>query len=815
MNTNGPFLQALLRLLLRLFPEEADGVTRTEMEETFRDRCRAEGRPGVAFLMAELWFLLRHGLAERLGGLGPLGPAGGLIDDLRFAVKSLSRNKSFGLGAVVMLALGIGLTTAAFSMHTGMSRVVQRFEAPNELVFLWGVEEGWDRAPVSAGEFFTWQEEASAFQELGVYVYSNRFVTGGGDPIRIQEARTSSNLLSLLGLDTEFGRLFGPADDHPSAPPVAILSWRFWQERFAGDEEILGRTILLDDTPHTVIGVLPLEAETESLWRGTGVFTPIALNQEVEDLEGRPYRAIARLAEGASVEQAQTQLSAISARLAEARPETHGQVRARVERFEDRFYSKEDRFAVLGIVLAVLAVLLIACVNLANFLLAKGAARHGEVAVRLALGASRGRLVRQLLSESLLLSLLGGSIGIFLGQWGLDLLVTGLPNPPFLQDEVGLDGGLLSFVLFVSVASALTFGLTPALMATRVPLSEGVRESRSGASGSRGRKRLRSWILVTQLSLTVPLVLTCGVSFLNLRALQNRDFGFSLDGLLTAEINLPPHIYAEPEQRARFFTDAVESLRGAPGVASVAAGMAIPVGPGQYSAYGPMFVAGRETEEGSERGPQSYQAVSYGYFETLGVPMRHGRGFSPDDGPASPPVAIVNEAFAELFWPGQEAVGRTLHPDTDPSRSFPGIENTIPEPITVVGVVSDHGASFYGEAPGPKVFLPHVQHPSLRLVLVMRSAGDPSRLVPSLRETVTRIDPGVPISTVLTGEGIMDAWLQESRATGAALGLLAVLALVMAVMGLYGMVAHSVAQRTFELGVRIVLGRTVGRSGPR
>jgi putative ABC transport system permease protein len=806
MKGDSPVFRTLVRLLVRLFPEDIPGVTRSEMEETLHDRCRGEGDPGSLLLLRELWCLLRHGIAERLTASRGPSPVAGFSDDLRFAFRALLRHKAFSLGAVVMLGLGIGLTTAAFSMSAGMSRIVQRFEDPDELVFLWGVEEGWDQARVSVSDFYAWRDETNAFQDMGAYVQASRFVNGGGDPLRIRTAMTTPNLLPMLGFDAEVGRMFGDADGSPSAPPVAVLTWRFWQDRYAGDREILGSTILLNDAPHTIIGVLPAQVEFEMLWRGTSVFTPLVLNPSMEDWEDRSYGVLARLADGSSVEEAQTQLIGVAERLAEAHPETNERVRARVERFSEFFYSGEDKLAIVGIVLAVLAVLLIACVNLANLLLAKGAARQGEMAIRLAMGASRRRMVRQLLTESLILALTGGVIGVFLGQWGLDLLLSTLPNPPFLREEVGLDGTLLTFTFLVSLASALTFGLTPALLSSRVSLSEAVKESSAGGSAGRKRKRLRNWILVTQISLTVPLVLTCGVSYLNLLALQNVDFGFSTEHLLTAEVSLPPHRYPEPEQQRQFFRDALQAVGSVPGVTAAAAGMAVPVGGWQGSVYGPMVVEGRESEAGSARGPGGYQVVSPGYFETLGAPMRSGRAFTSDDGPNDPPVAVVNKAFEDFYWPGSTAIGKRLSPDTDPTRLYPGFDSGATQPVTIVGVVADHGASFYGEALGPSLYLPQDQHPISDFLLVVRSNGDPLQLIPAMREAVVRVDNGVPVSGFRTGEGMVDAWLQESRSIGAMLGIMGVLALGMAILGLYGMVSHSVAQRTFELGLRMVLG---------
>lgn len=799
-------VRILVRWILMLFPDDNPEVTRVEMEEAFTDGLRAQRGLGILFVAAEIGALAIRGLQERFESLRHGHSIGGWTDDLTFAVKALARNRGFAFGAVVMLAMGIGLNTAMFSLHTGMSQVVQRFQNPEQLVFLWGTQEGWSRAPVSAGEFATWRDESTAFQAMGRFTFSDRYITGGGDPRRIRAARVSSGLLSMLGLEAEAGRLFGPVDDDPSNAPVAVLSWRFWQERYGGDRRVLGETLLLDDAPHTIVGVLNKDAELESLWWDTSVFSPEVVASTAPDWSQRVYRVVARLADGESVDQASAQLDAIASRLAEARPETNAQVRARIETFEDRFFSKDDRLAMGGLVLGVFAVLLIACVNLANLLLAKGASRRGEMAVRLAMGASRGRMVRQLLSESLILSLVGGSIGIFLGQWGIDLLLAGMPNPPFLREEIGLDPGLFGFSLFVSVSAALTFGLTPALLTSRVSLSEGVKDSRSGSSSGGGRTRLRNGILVTQLSLTVPLVLSCGVSFLNLQALQNVDLGFPREGLLAAEISLPPHRYPEPQQQARFFAEAVETLEQMPGVAHAAAGMTVPIGPGQTSVLGPMLVPGRETSEGAERGPRSYQTVSRGYFETLGVPVRSGRTFSHDDGPASPHVAVVNETFARRYWPEEEAIGKRLLPDDNPGEWYEGSEGNISQPVTIVGVVADHGASFYGEPPGARVYLPEQQHPSGTLLLLLRSDREALQLVSAIRAVVDRVGPGVPISSVRTGEGMLDAWLQESRTIGATLGLMGLLALLMAVLGLYGMVAHSVAQRTFELGVRMVLG---------
>ncbi len=739
----------------------------------------------------------------------------GLGYDLRFAVRAVAKNPGLTAGAVIMLALGMGVNTAMFGMHAGISGVIERLEEPDELVFLWGVTRGSDSTRVSAQDFLAWRAQADAFQEMGIYRQVTRYVLGDGEPQRISVVQASANLLPMLGLDAEVGRLPVPGEATGSASPVAVIAYRFWQERYAGDTDVLGRTIHLNDVPITIIGVLPAEAEFEVLWRDAAVFVPLTLGPSELTWDDRSYRVIARLADGSSVEQAQAQVTAIAARLAEAQQATNSDVGARAEPFANRFYSPQDKLAVGSLLAAVFAVLLIACVNLANVLLAKGSARQGEVAIRLALGASRGRVVRQLLTESLLLSLLGGALGVVLGLWALQLLLASFPTMPFLPQEVGLDLVVLSHAFAVAVAAALAFGLTPALLASRAPLNESIKAG-SGRSASPSRKRFRSGLLVTQLALTVPLVLSCIVGFRQVQTLGNLDFGFPVDRLIVAQVDLPAYRFTENSQRTEFYDAAVQAVGNLPGVTAAAAGMNVPIGAGQGGIRGPLVVEGRETEEGSNRGPRGYEVVTPEYFRTLGAPLQRGRFMTPADGPGDSIVAVVNESMVRRYWPGQDPVGKRLIPD----MAAGGWDSEdAPHDITVVGVVSDFGATFYGDPPNPAVYLSYRQRPTDSMKLVARTDLDPLSLAPALRAAVNGVDPGVPISQVQSGEGLVDVWLQESRTVAAMLGILGILALDMAVVGLYGMVAYSVAQRTFELGLRMVLGadrgairRTVMRS---
>jgi putative ABC transport system permease protein len=803
----GP-LGLIVRVLLHLFPEDVPGITRAEMAETFFDRLAGVGgarRPAVT--LGALWDLARAGVGERVQGWGPASLVRGLGEDLRFAARSLARSPVFALGAAVMLALGIGATNAMYSMNAMMAGVVDRFREPDDLVFLWGTEPGRRRVAVSARELEVWRREAGAFEEIGAYQSAVGYLSGGEEPLRTFEVRVSPNLLPMLGLEAELGRLPVDADAESSAEPVAVLTWPMWHERFGGDPHIVGRTLELDDVTHTVVGVLPEEVRFENLWRGAGVFTPLALRQagSSDSYEDRMYSVMARLGEGVTLAQARAQMEVLATRLAQDDPGARSHLGVTMEPFRDYFYSRDDRLAVGSMILAVLAVLLIACVNMANLLLARGTARQGEVAIRMAVGASRWQIVRRLLVESFALALLGGAAGVVLGMWGIRLLLSSFPTTPFMAEQVSLDIPYVAFTLAVSTGAALAFGLAPALLASRVSLGAGLKESGAAASSARARKRFRSGILVTQIALTVPLVVTCVVAFRHVRALETVDFGIDTDALITARVDLPPHRYPDGAQQSEFYRRLQEAVGGIPGVEVVGAGVDLPIGAGSRTQYGPLVMEGHETDQGIARGVGGFKVVSPNFFRALGVPMVAGRGLSPDDGPADPRVAVVNEALVRRYWPDADPLGRLLFPDTTGSRyADPGW--SAGAPITVVGVVRDFGATFYGEPPTPTVYLPHAQAPVPSMLLVATASQDPGALLPALRQTIRRVDPDVPSSLYSTGGGLVDTWLQESRTVAATLGLLGALALGLAVLGLYGMVAYSVARRRFELGVRMVLG---------
>jgi putative ABC transport system permease protein len=785
------------------------------MEETFFDRVGWEQGPrrGLVFLQ-EAWSLAWCGVAARLGSSTVRGAVTGLDDDLRFAVRSLARSPAFSVGAVVMLSLGIGATNCMFSMNTGMSRVAERFQDPDELVVVWGTRPGVRRTSIRDRDLDPWIVEPGLFEEMGYYASREAYVGGGEEPLKTVEVQASVGLLPMLGIEPEVGRGLAPSDADAAAEPVALVSWRFWQERLAGDPDALGRILVLDEVAHTVIGVLPRKLDSGHPWEGVGAFTPV--RPVVETPEGSPgqaertWRVMARLDDGSSPDQVQARLSALVERSSADRPEDERLAGVWVQPLRDYLYSPQDRMAVWSIILAAVAVLLIACVNLANLLLARGVTRQSEMAVRMAVGASRWQIVRRLLVECFLLAFLGGVAGIYLGSWGMRIMLSSFTTSPFMAEEVAIDPTLLLFTLTVASLAALTFGLTPALLTSNISLGESMKEGSTSTTSSAGRRRFRQGILVAQLALVVPLVVTCVVAFRHVRTLQHVDFGLETERMLTVRVDLPPTRYAAPEEQSDFYQRLLEAMETVPGVEAVGAGVDVPIGAYAFTQLGPLLVEGRDAEEGAARGVGGYKVVTPGFFRALGASFARGRAPGPQDGTHDPLVAVVNEAFADRYWPDEEPVGKRLYTEASRSATFSsyleGRGWTPGRAITVVGVVRDFGATFYGDPPSPTVYLPHAQHPTPSMVLVVRTEGDPLSLIPTLREVVRRVGPEVPLTRLLTGEGLVADWLRESRSIAATLGLVGVLALVLAVVGLYGMVSYTVGRRTPELGVRMALG---------
>lgn len=720
-----------------------------------------------------------------------------LYEDIRYGVRMLIKNPGFTAIALITLTLGIGVNTAMFSFINAMRIMPQRFDKPDELVFLWTIGEHRERylGPVGALDYLDWRAQATGFADMALFNSRADILIGEGEPERVKTVQATPNLLPILGFQAQIGRLPTVEEDFIIAARVAVVTDRFWQRRFDRAADVLGRTVTLNDNPYTIIGVLPPELDFEQLiYTKVDFLTPLRLDPAELQRGQRSYTAIARLKPGVTVEQTQAEMNGITARLAEAYPDTNNETGVRIQPLMDRLFSPEDQLASLALLAAVGCVLLIACVNLANLLLAKATSRGREFAVRAALGAGRGRIVRQLLTESLLLALLGGTLGLLVGVWAIDLIVASQPYLPFRGEEIGLHPAVVTYAFAIAAAAALIFGLGPALTASRVSLSETLKDGEAGSAG-RSRNRLRNTLVVGQLAITLPLIICAGLVIRHIIALKTVDVGFNTERLLVMKIDLAPHRYETDVARATFFHDATETIKATPGVESAAAVNYVPLGGNRSSVS--VTIEGRAVDEDARPDYAGLLVVTPDYLQTMEIPLISGRFFTDHDHAEAPLVAVVNQRMATHFWPNEDAVGKRLKAQFD----------TPQEPwTTVIGVVGDVGHSGLYQPVRSEVFLPHRQRPSANMVVVARTLGEPMNQAQALQGKIRRLDSDQPIYEVRTMTDIVHRWLRDDRTAVWFLSGLAALALSLASVGLCGVVSYSVAQRTHEIGVRVALG---------
>jgi len=577
---------------------------------------------------------------------------------------------------------------------------------------------------------------------------------------------------------------------------VVVLSNNVWQRRYGKDPEVLGRAIIVNDVPYTVIGVLPPEIDFEMLWRDMGLMAPAAIDPTDLKRDARRFTAVGRLKDDVTLEQAQAEMTTINANLAQAYPETNAETDMWLESFEEFFMSPEDRWAMRGLLAAVGLVLVIACVNLANLLLAKTTSRSREFAVRAALGAGRGRIIRQLFIESLLLALGGGIFGLLLALWAVDLMIINLEYIPYQRDEVGLNPAVLTYTLLISMAAALFFGLFPALTSSKVSLHEELKEGQLSASAGRSRNRLRNGLVMGQLAVAIPLLVCCSMITKHLIGLKNIDFGYNSDNVITMQVDLPTYRYNLDEQWTNFYRQTLSRVNEIPGVENVAATLSVPVFTSSFI-FGAVTIEGRSYENNPEEQIRGYQLVTANFFETLEAPLISGRFFTEMDHAESQPVAVINQRMAQQQWPNEDPLGKrfTFDPEATPT-----------EWVTIVGVVADIGKSTYGGPPRAALYIPHQQKPQPSMVLIARTTGDPMDMIQPIRSTIHSFDSTIPIYNFQTIEDMAHRWLRDDRMAAWFFGGLALLALSLACIGLYGIMSYSVAQRTNEIGIRVAFG---------
>jgi putative ABC transport system permease protein len=725
------------------------------------------------------------------------------LQDLRYGARMLVKNPGFTAIAVITLALGIGANTAIFSVVNSLLLAPLHFKQPDRLVMVWEQRPSgnWFQGPVSPANYFQWQDHNTVFDQMAVMYDDHLTLTGdNSDPEQIAYQGVSWNLLAMLGTNPIIGRTFFAEDAVPRKNDVVILSFGLWQRRFGGDPSVVGKKIQIDGQPCTVIGIMPrgfqlfikrgsFTSEQAEIW------TPIPFTEKSRIPRGRYLTAVARMKPGVIIGRAQLQMDSISAALEKQWPDFDKGWSVQLVPLKEQLVGnlRQPLLILLG---AVAFVLLMGCTNVANLLLGRAAGRQREIAVRVALGADRKRVIRQLLTESLLLAGLGGAAGLLLAVSGTKALLALGPKNMLSGAAVVVDWRVLAFTMIVSVATGILFGLGPSLVALSSDVNKTLKEG--GLDGSAGRtgSRLRSTLVIAELTLAVVILVGSGLCVRSFYLLNSVNPGFNPHNLLTMKLSLPDASYKQAAKKIAFFQQMRERTAALPGVISASADSWLPFT--TMGAATGFQIEGQPVISSSDQPVTDVRVIEPDYFHTMGIPLIAGREFNEQEASVQSHVIIINQALAAGYFHGESPIGKRI------TVAMGG--NTEKFPSLIVGVVGDVKHEGLNTIPGPMVYWPHPELPFSFMTFVVRTTGNPLALAGAVRQQVKLMDPSLPVSDVATMEQRMSDSVAESRFSTLLLGIFAVVAIVLATVGIYGVTSYAVTARQHEIGIRMAIG---------